>query len=131
MLLLATCIRAQSIRGKVTDNKKEPIVNASVSISQNGIGKGGTITDFDGRFAIDSLEPGYYDVTITYLGYKIYTFSKLLVSPGTVTGMNAVLTEVPGCGLIGCPVYYYSYPLVDKYKTSFKVHSWQIRGANR
>jgi len=39
---------AQELKGTVLDEKKQPMVNASVTVKSGGITKGGVVTDFDG-----------------------------------------------------------------------------------
>jgi len=50
------------LKGRVVDEKKEPIINAAVGVYQDGELKGGNITDYDGNFSISSLKPGDYEV---------------------------------------------------------------------
>ncbi len=40
----------------------------------------GTTTDEEGRFKITGLEPGLYDISVTYVGYKKKTISEIEVS---------------------------------------------------
>lgn len=123
---------AQEILGVVTDKKKEPITNASVSVKQGGILKGGTITDIDGKYSIKPLEAGYYDVTVSYLGYQTTTITRVIVSPGEKTGLNFQLepegTEEGG-KTVGKNVTIKSYkkPLVDPYKTNTVLTSEEIK----
>jgi TonB-linked SusC/RagA family outer membrane protein len=57
---------AQSISGKVTDSKKEPIIGAAISIE--GTSKG-VATDLDGNYRITGLESKNYVLIISALGY--------------------------------------------------------------
>lgn len=82
---------AQEILGTVTDKLKEPLINVSIFVRQGGIIKGGDITDFDGKYSIKPLEPGFYDVTMSLLGYKTITYTNVLVSSGEKTGLNCIL----------------------------------------
>ena len=107
---------AQEILGTVTDNKKEPLVNATVIAKQGGVLKGSTVTDFDGKYSIKPLDPGYYDVTVTYVGYKPTTVTKVIVSPNEKTGLN--ITLAPSTTLKEVVIKEYKRPLVDKYTHS-------------
>ncbi len=123
---------AQEILGMVTDKKKEPITNASVSVKQGGILKGGAITDLDGKYSVKPLEAGYYDVTVSYLGYQTTTITKVIVSPGEKTGLNFVLeqegTEEGGkTTLKTVTIKSYKKPLVDPYKTNTVLTSEEIK----
>jgi TonB-linked SusC/RagA family outer membrane protein len=57
---------AQSISGKVTDSKKEPVIGAAISIE--GTSKG-VATDLDGNYRITGLESKNYVLIISALGY--------------------------------------------------------------
>ena len=57
---------AQSISGKVTDSKKEPLIGAAISIE--GTSKG-VATDLDGNYRITGLESKNYVLIISALGY--------------------------------------------------------------
>ena len=104
------------IRGVVTDNKKEPLVNASVLIKQNGIMKAAALTDFDGNYSIKGLDSGYYDVTVSYLGYKTATTTRVPISG--LTKFN-VLMESGGRLMGAMVIHTYCPPLLDKYKHSY------------
>lgn len=55
------------ITGKVLDEEGEPAGGAVVTISENGVVKGGAYTDEDGEFSIFPVSPGTYDVEVSYL----------------------------------------------------------------
>ena len=58
-----------TVRGKVTDNSREPIVGVSVIVSNNR--GNGTLTDIDGNYTI-TTEPNN-SLSFTYLGYTAQT----------------------------------------------------------
>ena len=60
---------AQGIRGQVVDEKKEPILNVMLPVYQDGILKGGSITDIDGYYVIKPLQQGKYSLLVIYPGY--------------------------------------------------------------
>lgn len=76
------------IGGKVFDDKKEPLISATVQIFQGGILKGGNVTDFDGFYLVKPLDPGYYDVLVTYAGYDSMMVTRVVVQPGSRTTEN-------------------------------------------
>ena len=47
-------------------------------------------TDFDGNFALSHLEPGVYDITVTYLGYDTVKINDV-VSKGKVNNLTVSL----------------------------------------
>ncbi len=79
---------AQEILGTVLDEKKEPVINASVRVMQGGILRAGTVTDYDGKYSAKPLDPGLYDVTVSYAGKKTQTITGVVVAPGQKTGLN-------------------------------------------
>jgi outer membrane receptor protein involved in Fe transport len=69
------------LKGSVIDGEtKEPIPFAKVIISQGGIIKGGTETDFDGKFHFPSLQAGSYDVEIRSTEYQPLKLSNVGIS---------------------------------------------------
>ena len=68
--LLFIPLQAQyRITGKVTDENKEPIPGASVFFIQNDSLRGMTLTDNDGKWTVDELWKGEYQMTISFIGY--------------------------------------------------------------
>lgn len=59
-----------SIGGSVTDSSGGSLIGAQVSIESKGLS---TVSDAKGQFFINDLEPGSYEVTITYVGFKTFT----------------------------------------------------------
>lgn len=127
ILLLAFAIgaRAQEILGTVTDNKKEPLVNASVSVKQGGVLKGATLTDFDGKYNVKQLEPGNYDVSVAYVGYKPSTITKVIVTPGGKTVVDVKLQ--PANAMYEVEVKEYKRKIVDKYREHTVLTAEEIR----
>lgn len=117
---------AQEILGTVTDSKGEPLVNASVQFTSGGISKGGTITDFDGKYSMKPLDPGYYDVTVTYIGFQTKTIKQVIVSPGDKTGLKFVMQATGGKELKTVEIVY-ERPLVDQFKHSTIIDAKAIK----
>lgn len=76
------------IAGKVLDEKKEPLLSATVQVYQGGILKGGNVTDFDGNYSVKPLDPGYYDVLVSFTGYDSMMVTRVIVQPGGKTTQN-------------------------------------------
>ncbi|MES2780417.1 MAG: TonB-dependent receptor [Bacteroidota bacterium] len=66
-MLIGTSAFADKIRGRLVDDKNEPIIGATVTIDQT---KFGTVTDADGFYEIKDLPAGTYMIKITYIGYQ-------------------------------------------------------------
>lgn len=131
LLLPLTNLHAQIINGIVTDKKKEPITNASVSIKQNGILKGGGITDIDGKYSVKLTDTGRYDVTVSYLGYQTTTITKIHTAQADTASLDFILQPENGRSRFICyTIHCYCPPLLDPYKTNYKITTAQMRGVN-
>ncbi|HUM47132.1 MAG TPA: TonB-dependent receptor [Chitinophagales bacterium] len=90
--LLITCLFAQSgsIAGHVVDSgNSEDLIGATVSLENNK--SVGTTTDIDGRFSLESLQPGKYNLLITYVSYNTKLIQDVEVKAGQVTNMQVAL----------------------------------------
>src|SRR5574343_169938 len=68
VMLFTTSMYAQSIRGKVTDLAKEPVIGAGVVIEGTQFA---TITDALGNFSFTKLQPNTkYRLKVTMLGFQ-------------------------------------------------------------
>lgn len=68
LLLTALSLNAQSIRGKIIDEQNSDVlVGATIKIEGT---KHGAITDLEGLYLIDKMEPGTYDIRVSYIGYS-------------------------------------------------------------
>ncbi len=65
--LIVNAQNTYTIKGKVTDDKKEPLIGAAVAIHEL---KKGTVTNNQGIFEIDNTKSGDYHLHISFLGYK-------------------------------------------------------------
>lgn len=92
-LLLVSTLGAttQQITGIITDSMKHPIVNVSVVVRQNGIVIGKNNTDSNGRYILNVVNPGYYNVTASKKGLQTNTILKLIVGPNEKTAQNFTL----------------------------------------
>ena len=74
---LSVWAQAGVICGTVTDAKyKEPLIGASVVIEGTTIG---AVTDVDGYFRIEKVEPGTYNVIASYVSYQSQTVKDVQV----------------------------------------------------
>lgn len=117
-MLFATAMLGQaSLKGKVIDENGEPVITANVVLNQNGVLKVGGITDFDGNYNIN-VDPGTYDVVISYIGYPDLVQSGVLVRNGQVTTLDIQLEENTGINLDEVIVREYKNPLIEQDKTT-------------
>ncbi|MEO6168136.1 MAG: TonB-dependent receptor [Chitinophagales bacterium] len=90
--LLITSLFAQSgsIAGHVVDSgNSEDLIGATVALESNK--SIGTTTDIDGRFSLGALEPGKYNLLVTYVSYSTKLIKDIDVKAGQVTTMQVSL----------------------------------------
>lgn len=79
-LIAAAQNNKQIIRGTILDKQSlSPIIGATVQIlGQNK----GTKTDEKGRYTLSEVEPGRYEIKVSYMGYKEISMPNVIVSSG-------------------------------------------------
>ncbi len=82
LLCIVLSVRAQ-VSGVVVDNTGEPLIGVNVMVKGTTIG---TITDFDGNFAIDVAPPA--TIVVSYMGYDTKELEVVGSEP-----VNITLTE--------------------------------------
>jgi TonB-dependent receptor len=80
-----------SIRGKVIDKQTgDELIGATVLIDGTTTG---TISDFDGNFSLDNLNPGKYKIRCSYISYETIFAEGVEVKSGDVTSISFQLGE--------------------------------------
>ena len=117
MLLSAGAVLAQTIlSGKVTDEAtKEELIGASVKVTKGGELIKGSITDYNGQYRI-SLDPGKYDVEVSYTGYSASRQTGVQVLSNTINDLNFVMSS--GVALDVVVIKEFKIPLIKKDETS-------------
>lgn len=98
-MLLAFTAQAQvttsSMVGKVTDDKGEELIGATVLATHTPSGtQYGTITGNNGRFNLIGMRVGGpYTVTISYIGYNEFTHNNVYLNLGVTADINTKLQE--------------------------------------
>ena len=64
--MMSSVAQERTIRGKVVDNDKNPLVGVNVLLKEN---EKGAETDFDGNFEIQNVD-GKFTLVISYIGFK-------------------------------------------------------------
>lgn len=108
-----------TIRGSVIDgDTKQPIPYAKVLLIQNGTVKGGANTDDDGKFQINSIAPGSYDVEVRNEGdgYQPTAMTGVIVNAERITFLDNVEIAKPSNvnQIDEMVVVAYRVPLIDK-----------------
>ncbi|MBC7126495.1 MAG: carboxypeptidase regulatory-like domain-containing protein, partial [Bacteroidales bacterium] len=81
-----------SIEGVVYDRShNETLVGANVIIEGTTTG---TITDFDGRFTLSNLNPGTYNVLVSFISYQPVILNNIKVEPNKSTVVKVELEEI-------------------------------------
>ncbi|TDU40085.1 iron complex outermembrane receptor protein [Gelidibacter sediminis] len=78
-----------TVSGLITDAKGMPLSGATVSIK---ILNKGAMTDFDGRYTIENVNVGTYNVAVSYIGYETNT-KNILVTAGQTTQVDVSLKD--------------------------------------
>ena len=76
-----------TITGHVTDSSDAALIGAQVSIESKGLN---VVSDAQGQFFINDLEPGSYTLTVKYLGFKTFT-KQVEVAAGQIANVEAKL----------------------------------------
>ncbi len=89
LLIFSFAAFAQTtLGGKIIDAETgEELIGANVTLLQNGHFVTGTRTDFDGNYKL-RIEPGTYDVEVTYIGFPLNKRAGLIIREGQYSKLN-------------------------------------------
>lgn len=93
MILSSSVSYAQTgaIAGKVIDaDDREPLIGVNIIIRGTTFG---TITDFDGEYAIRNIRPGEYSIEFRYIGYESTLYTGIRVNAGETTRLDLALNQ--------------------------------------
>jgi|JI10StandDraft_1071094.scaffolds.fasta_scaffold11816_9 hypothetical protein len=115
------------IKGLVTDEQHAPAMGAEIKALQGGVLIKNTVADMDGKYTIKPLQPGSYEILISYAGYKVNRYAKVVVE---VEGASYLDSEMELNLIDGVIVYAdkpWEKPMVDiSYITMHKLSLEQI-----
>jgi TonB-dependent receptor len=94
-LLLNTPVQAQTagqgrkgnITGRITDSSGGVLQGAQISVEPKGVN---AVSDAQGQFFVNDLEPGSYTITVTYVGFAKFT-QTVNVTAGQTVSVEAKL----------------------------------------
>lgn len=114
---LVVAVNAQTgsgqLRGKITDSKTgEPLPFVNVVVERSGQQVTGNASDFDGVYDIKPIEPGTYDVVVTFVGYQPHKRTGVVVNANRITFLDLQLNQ--GIELKEFEVVQYAVPLIDR-----------------
>jgi TonB-dependent receptor len=75
------------ITGRVTDSSDAALIGAQISVLPTGVT---VVSDAQGQFFINDLNPGSYTVTVSYVGFKTFT-QTVNVTAGQAASLDAKL----------------------------------------
>ncbi|MCF8379573.1 MAG: DUF4139 domain-containing protein [Bacteroidales bacterium] len=106
-----------SLQGKITDqNTGEPIPFANIVLEKNGRQISGGTSDYSGNYQLSSVEPGYYDLKVSFIGYKTQHTRGLVLNQSQVSYWNIPM-EPTSSTLEEIVITSYNVPLIDKDNT--------------
>jgi hypothetical protein len=111
----ATLAQSTSLGGKVTDEKSEALIGASVKVLKGTDFIRGAVTDYEGNYRIP-LDPGTYDVEISYTGYASAKVTGVKVLTGQLNFLDRTLSD--NLTLNTVDIVAYKVPLIEQDKTS-------------
>ena len=109
LLIITTNLSAQGtgeIRGRIVDSlTNEPIPFATVAYMVSGTLRG-EVADVDGYFKIKPLNPGFYDLTFSFVAYNKKQISGVHVSSDKISDMRDVKMNNGSLDVIEIVDYY-------------------------
>ena len=110
---VAAQVGSGTLKGKIMDiDADSPLPFASVVLFLNGNQVSGTNTDFDGEYTIKPVQPGTYDVLVSFVGYQSQKITGVKVTANKIRFVNAELSA--GVMMQEAEVVEYTVPLIDK-----------------
>jgi Ca-activated chloride channel homolog len=101
-----------ALQGKVTVKETgEELIGANIVLKMNGVLVAGICTDFNGNYFIN-IDPGTYDVTVSYLGYPDFEIQGVVVKSEQTNKLDIQMTEPEGVVLDEVVVTSYKVPLI-------------------
>ena len=82
-----------TLRGKITDQKGDPLPGQVVVLNESGDVVTGTAADFDGNYIILNIQVGTYDVSCTMIGFKGQRIKDVVISRDQTLFLDFVLEE--------------------------------------
>ncbi|MFO8086905.1 MAG: carboxypeptidase-like regulatory domain-containing protein [Bacteroidales bacterium] len=80
-----------SIQGKVIDPADGITLPGAHVVIHTGNSKIADVTDNEGRFWLKPVDPGKYDVEVSYAGYQKYILKDVIVNPDEITRLDDIM----------------------------------------
>ena len=107
-----------SLEGKVTDNETgEPILFGTIAVFKGSLLLTGTETDLDGNYILSTLDPGTYNIEVSYVGYTTLRQTGVIVLAGKVNRLNFEISQ-SGVLMEEVVISEYKAPLIELDQTT-------------
>jgi len=119
-----------TLEGTVTEDANGiPVPFATVALMDNGKLLAGGDTDFDGNYFFSDLDPGIYDLEISFIGFATKRIENIIVHGGKVNMVNAsMIEETMICGgWSGCVRHFPALIAFDEFTSGTTIYSHDIR----
>ncbi|MEO6306253.1 MAG: carboxypeptidase-like regulatory domain-containing protein, partial [Bacteroidia bacterium] len=84
---------SQVVRGTIVDKQSQSTIPGANIIIIGTDPVKGAVTDMDGKFKINDVNPGRYDLKISYLGYKEIVMPNVVVTSGKEVVLDIGIEE--------------------------------------
>lgn len=119
LLGVGTAFGQTSLEGSVTDKETgEPILFGTVAIYKGDLLVTGTETDLDGNYILSAMDPGTYDIEVTYVGYTPQRVNNVIVKSGKVNRVNFEISQEGVLLDINVEIKDYRTPLIEQDNTT-------------
>ncbi|MDP4267183.1 MAG: carboxypeptidase regulatory-like domain-containing protein, partial [Bacteroidota bacterium] len=82
-----------TLKGKVVDEKNNPLPFATIKVELGGKLIGGAKSDFEGFYTIKPIPGGKYDVSATCISFKTIVFNSVVITPDKITFLDFNMTS--------------------------------------
>lgn len=107
---------ATSLAGSVKDDAGEPVISGTVSLYKGKSLLTGVLTDFDGNYNFGNIDPGNYEVEVSYVGLQTQRVTGVVVLAGRTNFLNFELSS--GVNLAEVVVTEFRVPLIEQDNTT-------------
>lgn len=127
-----------SLEGKIEEEGTgNPVIFATVALYKGGTLVSGAESDLDGNYIFSNIDPGTYDVEVSFIGLTTRRENGVVVKNGKSTKLDFKLKE-EGVVLDGIEIVDYKVPLIDfdnttsqKTVTAESIRNIPTRNVNR
>jgi CarboxypepD_reg-like domain/TonB-dependent Receptor Plug Domain len=90
----STLFSQTAVEGKIkAKTSGEPIMFGTIALYKNGVLITGSESDIEGNYFVSNLQPGTYDIEVSYLGYATNRTTGVLLKASQTTRLNFELEE--------------------------------------